>query len=446
MTARSFSSPDEQRRFQRLRWLSLGLLTVAFMVAFFHRMAPAVIADELRAAFQTSAVALGTLAGIYYYVYTAMQIPSGILADTLGPRRSVALFSVIAGGGSILFALAPSLWVASLGRFLVGLGVSTAFIGVMKLNASWFSEHRYAAVSGFVVLLGNLGSVLSAAPLSLLLTVTTWRSVFVGMGLFSLLLAVFIWRCVRDTPEQAGFPSPRALAGIEPVTQYSQHWWHSLREVLGTRALWPAVLFFFGMLGNGLAFNGLWGVPLIQDRFGLDRAAASTYLTLNLLCFAFSSFASGWLSDALGRRKPVLVAAAALACLCWLAMILLPWGPGWSGYLLFAVMGLSTAAVVPAYAAAKELARPQASGMAIALVNTALFLGAAVLQPLFGWIMDLTWDGTVVNGLRHYAWSDYRNALGMSFGVALLGLAGALRMRETHNRNVTLHRAAEAMP
>jgi MFS family permease len=84
--------------------------------------------------------------------------------------------------------------------------------------------------------------------------------------------------------------------------------------------------------------------------------------------------------------------------------------------------------------------------MAIALVNTALFLGAAVLQPLFGWIMDLTWDGTVVNGLRHYAWGDYRNALGMSFGVALLGLAGALLMRETHNRNVTLHRAAAAMP
>lgn len=438
MTARTFSSPDEQLRFQQLRWTSVSLLTVAFMVAFFHRMAPAVIADELQAAFQTSAAALGSLAAIYYYVYTAMQIPAGVLADTLGPRRNVALFSVIAGLGSILFALATELWMANAGRFLIGLGVSTAFIGVMKLNANWFSERRYAAVGGFVVLLGNLGSVLSTLPLSLLLAATTWRAVFAGMGIFSLLLAVAIWGFVRDTPAQAGFPSPRVLGDIEPVTQYSQHWWRSLREVLGTRALWPAVLFFFGMLGNGLAFNGLWGVPLIQDRFGLSRAEASTYLMAGLLCFAFSSFASGWLSDALGRRKPVLVVSAVTSCLSWLAMILLPWGPGWSGYLLFAVMGLSTAAVVPAYAAAKELARPSASGMAIAMVNTALFLGAAVLQPLFGWIMDLTWDGSMADGLRLYAWPDYRNALWMSLGVALLGMAGALAMRETHNRNVTM--------
>jgi sugar phosphate permease len=440
------SHPDGQARFQRLRWTSVSLLTIAFMVAFFHRMAPAVIADELREAFQTSAVALGTLAGIYYYVYTVMQIPAGILADTLGPRRNVALFSLLAGTGSIVFALAPSLWVAGIGRFMIGLGVSTAFIGLMKHNASWFSERRYAAVSGFVMLLGNLGSVLSAAPLSLLLTVVAWRSVFVGMGLFSLALGFFIWRYVKDTPEQAGFPSPREIAGTEPVTQYSQHWWHSLREVLANRSLWPAMLFFFGMLGNGLAFNGLWGVPLIQDRFGVSRAEASTYLTLNLLCFAFSSFASGWVSDAMGRRKPVLLAAATISCLCWLAMITLPWRTGWSGYLLFGLMGLSTAAVVPAYAAAKEMARPHSSGMAIALVNTSLFFGAAVLQPAFGWVMDLTWDGVVVDGLRQYAWRDYRHALGMSFGVALVGLTGALLMRETHNRNITLRSPVPGVP
>src|SRR5687768_16884299 len=77
-------------RFERLRWTSAGLLTVAFMVAFFHRMAPAVLADELRVGFQASAVALGTLSAVYYYVYTLMQIPAGVLADTLGPRRNVA--------------------------------------------------------------------------------------------------------------------------------------------------------------------------------------------------------------------------------------------------------------------------------------------------------------------------------------------------------------------
>ncbi|MGH8458608.1 MAG: MFS transporter, partial [Nevskiales bacterium] len=120
--------------------------------------------------------------------------------------------------------------------------------------------------------------------------------------------------------------------------------------------------------------------------------------------------------------------------------------PGLSGYVLFGVIGLATAAVAPAYAAAKELARPAVSGMAIALVNTALFLGAALMQPAFGWAMDLTWNGAVENGLRQYVWADYRNGLWLSFAVSVLGMLGALTMRETHNRHVGPHGTARVMP
>ncbi|MGH8453464.1 MAG: MFS transporter [Nevskiales bacterium] len=446
MTTTVFKTRAERWHFERLRWTSVTLLTAGFMVAFFHRMAPAVLADELRTGFQASAVALGALSAIYYYVYTAMQIPAGILADTLGPRRNVAVMSLVAGLGSIVFALAPNLTIAGLGRFLVGFGVSTAFIGLMKHNANWFSEHRYAAISGFVMLLGNLGAVLAAAPLAALLTLASWRTIFIGAGLFSFVLAALIWFFVRDRPEDAGLPNPRELPGMEPVTQYSQHWFHSLREVFMNRALWPVVLFFFGLLGNGLAFAGLWAVPMIEDRFGLEGPRASAYLTVNLICFALSSYAAGWLSDRIGRRRPVLLVAGAACCLSWLAMLWLPWGPGLSGYVLFGVIGLATAAVAPAYAAAKELARPAVSGMAIALVNTALFLGAALMQPAFGWAMDWAWNGTVENGLRQYVWADYRNGLWLSFAVSVLGMLGALTMRETHNRHVGPHGTARVMP
>jgi MFS family permease len=419
-----------------VRWLSVTLLTTAFMVAFFHRMAPAVLADELRRDFGAGAVALGALSAIYYYVYTAMQIPAGVLADTLGPRRNVAAMSVVAGVGSIVFALAPDITTASVGRFLVGFGVSTAFIGLMKHNAIWFSERRYAAVSGFVMLLGNVGAIFAAAPLAALLGIASWRTIFVGAGIFSFVLAALIWLRVRDRPEDAGLQNPRELSGSEPVTQYSQHWLKSLREVVASRALWPHVVFFFGLLGNGLAFCGLWAVPMIEERFGLSGAQASSYLTVNLVCFALSSYGAGWLSDHFGRRKPMLMVAGCACSLSWLAFLLLPWGPGWTGYVLFAVIGLATAAVAPAYASAKELARPEASGMAIAVVNTALFLGAALMQPAFGWAMEWTWDGTVVEGMRQYAWSDYRNGLWLSFGVSLVGLCGGVLMRETYNRNV----------
>jgi MFS family permease len=108
--------------------------------------------------------------------------------------------------------------------------------------------------------------------------------------------------------------------------------------------------------------------------------------------------------------------------------------------ILYGLLGLAAGGFVVGYGAAKEVVPPGVAGMAIALVNTGLFLGAAVMQPAFGWALDLTWDGTLVDGVRRYALADYRNGLWLSFGFALVGLVGALFVRETRCRNLTVPR------
>lgn len=111
-------SPEQMR----WRWLALGVVAVAFILSFFQRFAPAGIAQDLAASFGTTAASLGLLAATYFYVYTVMQIPTGILADTLGPRRIVALGGIVGGIGSLLFGFAPSFELALAGRTLIGLG------------------------------------------------------------------------------------------------------------------------------------------------------------------------------------------------------------------------------------------------------------------------------------------------------------------------------------
>ncbi|WP_295585479.1 MFS transporter [uncultured Lamprocystis sp.] len=430
--------PAQWRRFQRLRWSTYAILILAYMLVYFHRMAPGVVASELMATFQTSGAALGSLAAMYYYIYTAMQIPAGVLADTLGARISVTLGCLIAGVGSILFGLAETFAVASSGRFLVGLGVSVVFVGLMRSNTQWFSERNFGFLSGITLLLGNLGSILAAGPLALLLDVTSWRGVFVGIGALSLFNALLTWLFVRSRPEDAGLPSVRELEGLVSHPERHRHWVIDLHGVFVTRAVWPSFFLMFGITGSFFAFAGLWGVPLMRDTFGLDRTAASLYTTAALAGFALGCLAMGSLSDWLGRRKPVLIATTALSVLAWLALILVPWGPGWSGFLLYAVLGFSGGGFVVGYAAAKEVVAPGVAGMAIALVNTGLFLGAAIMQPAFGWAMDLTWDGTLVDGVRRYALGDYHNGLWLSAGFALLGLIAALFVRETRCRNLTV--------
>ncbi|NEX23556.1 MFS transporter [Thiorhodococcus mannitoliphagus] len=430
--------PAVRQRFQRLRWTIYAILVLAYMMVFFHRMAPGVVSAELMTSFQTSGAALGSLAAMYYYIYTAMQIPSGVLADTLGSRISVAVGCLVAGLGSILFGLAETFEMASTGRFLVGLGVSVVFVGLMRSNTQWFSERYYGAISGLTLLLGNVGSILAAGPLALLLQTTSWRSVFVGIGLLSLVVAVITAIVVRSKPQDAGLPSVQELDGLPAHPPRDRHWVHDLRGVMTTPAVWPSFFVMFGITGSLFAFAGLWGVPLMRDGFGLDRTQASLYTTAALAGFAVGCLALGYLSDHLGRRKVVIVGASAVSVSIWLALIFLPWGPGWTGLILYALLGLAAGGFVVGYAAAKEVVRPGVAGMAIALVNTGLFLGAAIMQPAFGWAMDLTWDGAMQGDLRVYALSDFRNGLWLSAGFALLGLIGALFVRETGCRNLTL--------
>lgn len=429
---------DTYRRFQRTRWSIFTLLVMAYMMVYFHRMAPGVVASDLMQAFQTTGAQLGSLAAMYYYIYTAMQIPAGVLADTLGARISAAVGSLVAGLGSIIFGLAPDLFTASVGRFLVGLGVSVIFVGLMKSNTLWFSERRYGLVSGLTMFLGNLGSILAAGPLAIILLWFSWRSVFVTAGILSIALALLTFWLVRNRPEDAGFPSIRAQEGLQPHPHNPQPWLAALKAVFLNIRVWPGFWIGFGIAGCLFAFAGLWGVPLMRDVHGLSRGMASLYTTTTLAAFAISAFVMGGLSDRYGVRRPFMLGAALLSCVSWLAMALLPWSAGMTGFVLYALLGLAAGGFVVTYAAAKEWAPPAHAGMAIALVNTGLFLGAAIVQPLFGWVADQSWQGELIDGARHYPWSGYRNGLLVCAGFAGLAVLGAWRVRETHCENQSL--------
>ncbi|MDD3516814.1 MAG: MFS transporter [Chromatiales bacterium] len=428
----------DHARFERVRWTIYMVLILAYMLVFFHRMAPGVVSGELAASFGTTAAALGSLAAMYYYIYTAMQMPAGVLADTLGARGSVTVGNLVAGAGSILFGLADSFVTASIGRFLVGLGVSVVFVGLMKSNTVWFSERRYGSISGLTLLLGNVGAIAATGPLALVLNHYDWRSVFVALGVAALVLGIVSWLRVRNRPEDLGFPSVREMEGLAPHPPRERHWLTELRGVLANRRLWPGFVYDFGVTGSFFGFVGLWAIPLLRDLHGLSRGEAAAYTTVATVAFAIGSMSAGSFSDRLGLRRPVLTGGVlGYAAICAL-LLFAPWSPGPSAYLLFGALGVSAGGFVVAYAQAKEVTAPALSGMAIALVNTGLFLGAAVFQPLFGWVMDLGWDGATVDGIPVYAASDYRNGLILLLGFALMAVAASTRFRETHCRNVTV--------
>ena len=417
-------TPTHDARFLRTRRVVFGIVLAGYVLSFFHRTAPAAIAGELTREFAINAATMGTLAATYFYVYTLLQIPVGVLADTLGPRRILTGGSLIACVGAIAFALAPSWEVAAVGRTLVGIGVAVTFIGILKISAVWFPANRFATLIGFTLFAGNIGAVIAGAPLAWLVTETSWRNVFLGLAALSLALSVVTWCKVRDRPQDLGF-APVIVRAATAVT--TTHWMPALRQVLSNRATWPGFFVNIGIGGSFLAFAGLWAVPYLVDVHGMSRVTAAQHTSLMLLGVAFGALAIGNLSDRLGNRRGLMRAFTLLYALSWLPWLLDVRWPlaatlGW-----FTLMGLLIPGFTLTWTIAKEANRPEHAGMATSVVNVGIFLGAGILQPLVGWVLD---RGRAAGDVAH-AWD---NALMLLAGSAAFGALATLFVRETGTR------------
>jgi predicted MFS family arabinose efflux permease len=402
------------------RLVGFGLALGAYLIGLFHRAAPATIAGDLAQAFGTSAATLGILAATYYWVYTAMQIPSGVLADTLGPRRLLAGGGVIVALGAALFALAPGFGVAAAGRLLVALGSSVAFVACLKLVASWFEARLFATLTGTVVLVGNLSSAAAGGPFAWLLQGFGWRESILALALVSLAVALASWRLVDEVPH------------VRPV-RLRAGWRKGLRGVLGNRATWPIFLANFGMGASFMAFATLWAVPYLVDMHGMSRTTAANHVTVMLAVFAFGGLAFGAASDRIGRRKLLFVAGAAGLTAAWLPLL-----AGWpvqgaAGYALVAGMGFASAGMTVSWTCSKEVNAPEYAGIATGVVNMGIFLGPAVLQPVVGWVLDLGRDAGAIAAT--HAPEEWQRGLLVMAGLAAFGLVNTLFVRETYARN-----------
>ena len=422
--------PESSQSQQQRRTLALAIVVATYALSFFQRFAPAGIASDLVTAFNTSASSLGALAATYFYVYTIMQIPTGILVDTLGPRRILLIGGLVGGAGSLMFALASGLELALVGRTLIGLGVSVTFIAMLKIIAVSFDERRFATLVGLAMLIGNLGSVLAGAPLSWLAQLTSWRNIFVALAGVSLLLGVACWVLLREEAAVAGQQDTKPSFDRSLIVS-------GLISVLKNRDNWPTVCVNFGICGSFFAFAGLWATPFLTQAHGLTRAAAANHVSLYFAGFALGCVFMGALSDRLGKRKPVLIVTSHLYLLIWLVLL---WDlalPLLASYALFTVMGLVTAGFTLTWACAKEVNAPQLSGISTSVTNMAGFLAGAVLQPLVGWVMDQRWQGGLTSsGARLFTADDYHAGLLLLTAVAAFGALASWWIRETGCRNI----------
>jgi sugar phosphate permease len=379
----------------KYRWAIFGVLAFAYFFVYFHRVSTAVVSEDLQGTFGVGAASIALLSSAYFYAYTIMQLPSGLLTDSWGPRKTVSIFTMVAAAGAILTGIASSFLLVIAGRLLIGVGVAMVYIPIMKILATWYRKNEFASLSGILLAVGNIGALSAAGPLALMSGALGWQQVFLALGVITVVLAVAAWMITRDRPVDMGLPSIQEIESDEtgepippakevekiPMTQ-------ALKMTFGSgMKFWPLAVWFFFMYGSIMVYQGLWAGPYYADVLGWDKATYGMVLTFIGIGMIIGCPLAGILSDKVlkSRRKVLIIGTVAYTIIwaaIWMSTGRLDSVIGQSA--LNFMFGFFGGFFVVSYAQIKELFPISIVGTTTAALNIFPFAGGAILQQVTG--------------------------------------------------------------
>jgi MFS family permease len=344
---------------------------------------------ELSEAFGLTAMGVASMAGLFYYGYSPFSLIAGTAMDRFGPRRVVPIGAATVGIGSLLFA-SGSAEAASIGRFLQGAGGVFALIGAAYIATTNFPASRAATLIGATQMFGMAGgSAGQFAVGPVIASGTTWSTFWMAMGIGGLGISALLYFLLPESKSAV----PRG------------NWLGSTASALGTVFRNPQSI-LCGMIAGLLfvpttIFDMIWGVRYLQEAHGFEYGEAVLRSAMVPLGWIIGCPLLGFVSDAIGRRKPVIVASAfvLLGCLAWILF-----GPNdfLPPYVVGFIAGLASGAAMLPYTVIKEANPPQLSGTATGVVNFLNFTFSALLGPVFGWILAGVSRGVAPMALEHY--------------------------------------------
>ncbi|WP_051569399.1 MFS transporter [Alkaliphilus transvaalensis] len=419
------------KSYHRRKWSIWGILVLAFVAVFFHRLAMGVVADDLIRDLSLTGKTLGNLTSMNFYAYALMQIPVGIMVDTIGVRKICSWGTLLTGIGSIMFGLANSLLVAYIARFLVGIGTSVIIISILKVQSIWFKPEKYSTLSGYTSFFGNFGAFLATVPLAYVVLNIGWRNSFLLMGITSVIISIAIWFIVRDHPSELGYDVLIKPKGNKNI-------WKGLKEVITNPYTWPPFAIMFFMVGSTTAIIGLWGMPYLMHVYHISKTQAAGYLSFVSIGFIIGAPIVGKVSDYLrGEIKRILSFATIIYLSIWGYMAFMGGQPPLHQIpFIFLLIGFSTICHILAFTNVKEVNDENFAGSAAAIINVGEFVGGSLLSLGMGVILDLGWQGTTVDGASVYSANQYQMVFIIMAVMALVSFLATLAMKgKTTRRN-----------
>lgn len=407
------ATPQQQRLRPALVLRLFLPFAAGYYLSYVFRTVNAVAAPNLVADTGVSADALGFLTSMYMAAFAVLQLPLGMLLDRFGPRRVEAGLLTLAALGSVVFALAEDLVGLSIGRALIGAGVSCCMMASFKAFAMWFPPQRLPSVNAFLLTFGALGAISATVPVEWFLGFLDWRMLFAGLAGFSLVVSLAVYTIVPDHGQPpahvtimdqlrglGGVFRDRFFLGIAPLTALS--------------------------MGGSLAIIGLWSGPWLRDVAGLDRGAVASHLLIITTAMGVGFLGMGLLAERLTRLgiRPMTVAGTGMTG--FIAMLTLLAAGSVEPtmlWMLLAGLGIFSAAGSLSYALLSQHFARDLAGRANTALNVLVFVAAFAVQ----WGIGIVLSGREDPVTHRYDPAGYRFAFGGIAGLQVLALLWFLR-------------------
>lgn len=400
-------------------WL-LGAFFMFYKYAL--EVSPSVMTHTLMSAFNIGGVDLGNLAAVYFYAYLILQIPAGLLLDRFGPRATTTIAIILCAGGNFVFAEATSLFSACLGRFLTGIGAAFAAVNCLKLISIWFPPKKFAFMAGLMMTVAMLGAVGGQAPLATFMEKVDWRIALKIISCIGVATALIFWCVVRDESpyhkKEKKDKKSSLVKSLKSVLVHPQSWWLSAYSGF---AFAPVMV-----------FGGLWGVSYIIEAFKISSNMSAQSVSMIFVGFAVGAPIFGLFSDWLGKRKPVMVWGTIAALISISLVIYLPSITYPILALLLFLFGFFISSFLLCFTMIQEIHSVVLAGAAIGFMNAFDAFFGAFTDPLTGKILDIYWDGVLVNGARVFSPYAYRVAFLTIPLYLLISLLFLIPTKETH--------------
>ena len=391
-------------------WL---LCAVFYFVQYALRSAPGVMVPELTAAWQLSALGLSSLLGMYFFTYAAFALVAGASLDRYGAKWTIPAGIACLAVGTVLFGWG-SVTEAQIGRLLQGAGSAFAFVGAVYLAAHGFPARLLATAVGATQMFGMLGGFAGQFVVSPVIHgVISWQDFWLYSGAVVAILAIVTFLSTPSEHDRTPVGKGTLLQMFAPY-----------KTVLSNPQSWlcgicAGLLFLPTTVGDMI-----WGVPMLQQGFGIEHATAVNRAAMIPLGWVFGAPILGFIADRMGRRKPVLIASAIAMLAIGAAIIFLPPEilPPYIGGLLF---GFASGAAMIPYAIIKEVNPDRVKGSATGAMNFLVFTISAAAAPIAGWALQK------ISGKAPMDLYDFQQWGFLGLGGILAGVILAFFLEET---------------